>query len=204
MFESLDNIRFVKKLALLLVIFTPLKFYGQVSSSNDIDSEPTPSHLFTKFGSAYEFILGYTEKSFWHKRQNYTALIFNGKTWELIEWTYELNRRDKPKKQQFKVYEVESSAAIELKLFWEEMKLSSISNDSLNWNKKDIGDGKILVQAITDGTIEQLEFKTPLVYKVLSAHEPERRQVFIYIEARNRFISFRNEFLKFSNRVTGN
>lgn len=152
-----------------------------------------------EFGSDFQFILGYTQKSFWFKRQNYSVLTFNGSTWEITKWSYELNKKEQPKKSKLESFNIETQKVLEFLEFLENSGFYSFNQDSLNWNKKDYGKGRMLVQNITDGTTYEFEVISASGHRISSAYEPDQRQDFVYNEQRKNFIECRNEFRKLVN-----
>jgi hypothetical protein len=157
------------------------------------------SLLNREFGSDYQIILGYTQKSFWFKRQEYSILTFDGSNWKLTKWSYELNKKEKPKKPKSTSFDINNQHVLEFLNFINEKGFYTFNQDSLNWNKKDQGDGSMLVQSIMDGTTEEFEIISPSGHRISSAHEPEQRQNFVFNEQRKKFIDCRNKFLELVN-----
>lgn len=74
----------------------------------------------------------------------------------------------------------------------------TLIQDSLNWAKKDLGDGIIRRQSITDGFSENFEIITQTSHRIYSVDEPELKQKFIFSNQRQRFLECINRFLTFT------
>lgn len=187
---------------LLLQVFIPsVDAVGQlpVFSSNVSDPDANQSLLFQKFHEKYNFIIGFTQRSFWYNRQHYSILAFDGNSWKLINWSYALREAERPKKQRLKTFEIHKEDAMDILNYLQKRNFFTLDQDSLNWNKKDKEDGSKLVMQIMDGKTDIFEIITRSGYRVSSAHEPEQLQDFTYIEQREIFIDCRNKFLELVN-----
>ncbi|MDR7128699.1 hypothetical protein J2X69_001031 [Algoriphagus sp. 4150] len=71
----------------------------------------------------------------------------------------------------------------------------SLSQDSLNWDKKDLGNGTILHQSIMDGVSENFEVISSSDHRIYSAHEPIQRQEFVFNNQRKIFLDCLDKFL---------
>lgn len=143
--------------------------------------------------------MGYTQKSFWYKRKDYSEITFDGIKWKLTNWSYELNEQGLPKKQKSKTFKLDDAKSLELLNFIDDRGFYSFNLDSLNWNKKDQGNGRMLVQSIMDSTTYEFEIISSSGHRISSAHEPQQRQEFVYNQQRNNFIECRNKFLELLN-----
>ncbi|WP_339754582.1 hypothetical protein [Algoriphagus aquimarinus] len=186
----------MKILPFLIIVLTSLNSFGQIPEfdSNVNESVEDQSYLFKKFYPEYEFILGYTQKSFWFKRQEYSVLTFNGTDWELKKWSYEL-KEEKPKKSKMKSRILVKEKVINLLNYFESKGFYSLNQDLLNWSKKDLGNGTMLHQSIMDGVFETFEFISSSGHRIYSAHEPVQKQEFVYIEQREIFLDCLDKFL---------
>ena len=103
----------MKTLLLITIFLITFKSFGQLPeyTSNVDDTLANKSHLFQKFGKNYKLVVGYTQNSFWNKRQNYSVLTYNGSTWRFTEWSYQLNKKKSPIKQKLKSFNLDVKEA---------------------------------------------------------------------------------------------
>lgn len=129
-------------------------------------------------------------------------MAFDGDKWKLIDWSYKRIDPENPKirKEKIKSSNISNSDVSELISFMDAKGFFSFNQDSLNWNRKDQGNGKILVQSISDGTIDTFEIISTLGHRISYAHEAEKRQSFVFNNQRQNFVECRNQFLKFVNK----
>lgn len=191
----------MKNLLTLLTFAITLNSFGQLPeySSNVSDLDISRSQLYQKFGEDYEFVFGYTQNSFWNKRQNYAVLTFDGTEWGLVKWSYQLNKKECPVKQKSKSYNLDNNEVNDFLNFIKNNGFFSFNQDSLNFNKKYIGNGTTQVRQIFDGVTDKIEVISSSGHRISSAHEPEQLQEFTPTEQRKNFIECRNEFAKLVN-----
>ena len=182
---------------LVFAIFLPIYSFSQIPEfeSNTNDNQ---SYVYKKFYPDYEFILAYSQKSFWFRRQEYSILTYNGTDWELKKWSFEL-KEEKIKKSKMKSQIFEKEKVNELLNYFVSKGFYSLNQDSLNWAKKDLGNGRMLHQSILDGVSENFEVMSSSGHRIYSAHEPVQKQEFIYIEQREIFLDCLKQFLTFIN-----
>lgn len=190
----------MKILPFLIIVLTSLNSFGQIPEfdSNVNRSAEDQSYLYKKFYPEYEFILGYTQNSFWFKRQEYSVLTYNGSDWELKKWSYEL-KEEKLKKSKVKSRILEKEKVNKLLNYFESRGFYSLNQDSLNWSKKDLGNGIMRHQSIMDGVSENFEVISSSGHRIYSAHEPVQRQEFVFNEHRNIFLDCLDKFLNLIN-----
>lgn len=196
----------MKNLLLILVFVITLNSFGQLPkySSNVSDLDISQSQLYQKFGADYEFIFGYTQNSFWNKRQNYAVLTFDGTVWKLVKWSYQLNTKERPTKQKLRFYKLDSNEVTNFLDFINSLGFFTFNQDSLNLNKKDIGNGTTQVHQISDGVTDILEVISSSGHRISSAHEAEQLQEFAPTKQRQNFIECRNQFSKLVNKADNN
>jgi hypothetical protein len=105
----------MKKLFLIISIISSLNSFGQLPEfqTNVRDLDISQSLLNREFGSDYQIILGYPQKSFWFKRQEYSILTFDGSNWKLTKWSYELNKKEKPKKPKSTSFDINNQHVLD-------------------------------------------------------------------------------------------
>ena len=190
----------MKILPFLILVLASLNSFGQIPEfdSNVNESTEDQSYVYKKFYPDYEFILAYAQKSFWFKRQEYSVLTYNGSDWELKKWSFEL-KEEKIKKSKVKSRILEKEKVIELLNVLESKGFFSLNQDSLNWAKKNLGNGRMLHQSILDGVSEYFEVISSSGHRIYSAHEPVQKQEFVYIGQREIFLDCLNKFLELIN-----
>lgn len=184
---------------LCLILFSTASF-GQIPEfeSNVNELEKSESYLFNEFHTNFQFIIGYTTDSFWNKKHQYKILAFDGLDWKFIKWTYELNKKEKLKKSKQKSTPIEKEHAQEFLSFIKSKGFYNFNQDSLNWNKKYIGNDSYHVKVIYDGVSEKFEIISPKGHRISSSREPIQLQEFVYNEQRKNFLESLNKFLELS------
>lgn len=193
----------MKNLISILTFMITLNSFGQLPeySSNVSDLDISRSQLYQKFRSDYEFVFSYTQNSFWNERQDHAVLTFDGTDWKMIKWSYKLNKNKRPIKQKSKSYKLNINDVTNFLNFINSRGFFAFNQDTLNLNKKDMGNGITQVLQISDGVTDVFEVIGASGYRISSAHEAIQLQEFAPTEQRQNFIECRNEFVKLVNKA---
>lgn len=181
----------------VLAIFLPIYSFAQIP---DFESNNTiqKSLLYQEFYSDYKFILGYTRESNRYDRKQYSVLTYNGTDWELKKWSFVLSKEGKTKKSKLKSKTLDKEKVNDLLNELEFKGFYTLNQDSLNRAQKDLDNGIIRRQSITDGFSENFEIISQTSHRIYSVDEPELKQKFIFSNQRQRFLECINRFLNFT------
>ena len=189
-------------LTTLILSFITGNLLGQIPEfeSNVSKEKAEKSIIHQEFFEDYSTLIAFSQHSYWFKRQDYDILVFDGKNWNLIKWSFEFNKKEQPKRIRKKTYRLNQDEANNFLEYIDMMEFYSFVQDSLDLNRIDYGDGTGAFQSIMDGTTDKFEIFTTNGFRISTAHEAVRRQEFVATQQRAKFIKCRNRFMDYINK----
>ncbi|WP_200975487.1 hypothetical protein [Echinicola sp. 20G] len=187
------------KLVLTIIHFLIfLDSFGQLPSfeTNMTGTQIENSILRKEFHDRFPTVISFSQNSFWFKRHKNYVFAFDGKDWSLIKWSFELSKKGIPKKQKQEQKKIDENAFLSFIDFLEEVGFYDFSQDSLNLNERDLGNGQMLSKQILDGTTDKFEIFSSSGHRSSTSHEAEFLQKFVQTNQRKNFIECKRRILE--------
>jgi hypothetical protein len=193
------------------------KSFGQLPDirHNYTKQDSTENPLIDSFARQYDFIIAYTEQSYWWSdRKNYKILAYSDNKWtswtysnHIIQWTKKKRRKkilvDRVSNGQFfKVKtDLENTTVLNLFTVLGGYDFWTLNNDSLNetiiktWVEN--GDTIVTKASISDGVNYRFDFLTKRSSRVVKSYEPDYfLKLSAEMQERRKFVKSRDLFLK--------
>ena len=198
-------------------LFGQYKTFGQIPNiiHNYTSQDSTQNPLIDSFSKKYDFIIAYTEQSYWWaNRKNYKILAFSNNKWS--SWTYSNYFVQGTKKNGIEKITVDTikighyflentvlkySSVSELLTNLESNNFWTLNNDSLNQSrlfpiKIKNGDTTFRIASISDGINYRFDIISKSRLRVIESYEPDYfLELFTDMFERRKFILNRDIFL---------
>ena len=181
-----------------LFFFISLVVLGQPSElkTNATKQDSSRTQLLKNLNGKYDFILGYTEESYWwSNKQVYQVLAYKSDTWEAFRIVSTKNKKGKTKSETLK-YGFDSDSAKQLIANLTKLGFWTFDRDSLNQKTVPLNDSIDRMLHIDDGVNYRFEVLTNGNYRIIESYEPETYyKKFPVMTIRKVFIDCRQLFL---------
>ncbi|MBS1583632.1 MAG: hypothetical protein JST66_15640 [Bacteroidetes bacterium] len=178
----------------VVCIFLSASTYAQSPfpefESNVKDIEGEIALVTTELQGDTGAILIYSPRCYWPTKQTITVIRQRKGEWRAEKWTAQYRDRSKKElrslsRKRLKIDQPVDHLLSELTAqgFW------TMDQDSLNIHEKQLNDTTMSMTSISDGCSWAIAAIHRNEYRLLYAYEPELLQTFVFIPARERFIS---------------
>lgn len=183
-------------LLLFLFIFSIHSLFGQLPEFQTNVSETDLEKLIVlkKFETDYQQLISFTYISYWGKYQEFYVILLEGENWVLKKLSVKVKEDNSIKRSKTKNLKLNSTQVDDFINFLNECDFWNFSQDSLNWNKKDQGNGTFLMQSILDGHTDEFLIRNGSKIRISKAHNADHLQEFVPTEQRKKFVEVRNRF----------
>ncbi|CAN0448305.1 unnamed protein product [Ectocarpus fasciculatus] len=180
-----------------LTVLTVQSLFGQLPEfqTNVSDTDFDKSIILDEFGTKYQQIVSFTSNSYWNKGyREFYVLLLEENTWIFKKLSVKLNEENHVKKSKTKKLHIDINQADDFVSFLSEVDFWNFNEDSLNLNKKDQGNDRVLMKSITDGRTDKFLIRNGANVRSTWAYEADQLQEFVPTEQRRKFIEARNRF----------
>jgi hypothetical protein len=219
MTAQIINLKKIKTLSLVLVILATgqCRVFGQIPDirHNYTKQDSTKNPLIDSFAKQYDFIIAYTEQSYWWSdRKSYKILTCSDNKWTswtysdyFIQWTKKKRKKkmliDTIRNKQFLKgkTELESTSVLQLLSALDSYGFWTLNNDSLNQTRIietriENGDTINRKASISDGINCRFDILSKTKLRVIESYEPDYfLKLFSDMVDRRKFLKSRDTFL---------
>jgi hypothetical protein len=163
----------MKTLIFLLYFFSANCLYGQLPTfySNTTQKDSSISLVFKEYAKKYDFILGYSEDSYWFDGiKDYKIVGIKGDTCFLIEHTIKETKAELPS---IKIKSIEKKSFLNLLSKLKQANFWTLEKDSLDQRCIDFTDSTKKCLDISDGVNYKFEAITSSVYRKIQSYMPD-------------------------------
>ena len=175
--------------------------HGQTIPSFITDYNNLDKNVIEKeFPDEYDFLLVFTESSFWFKNQKYFAIVLVDSTLSAYSWKVKSRKadsyRENNKKSRKELLNIDSSELEYLLDYFSELDFWSLENEPLNRNSKPINDSTYIHVSVSDGSSFRFISSNRTDIRTTYSTNPDTLNKKIPTADRDNFIACRNKFVE--------
>jgi hypothetical protein len=186
----------MKILIINILLFLNLYTYGQIPVIKSNTTELEKSTIYKKFQGKYDFLIAYTEESYWwSNKEHYQILGLKEGHWSLITLTSKRKKNGEFTKPSIRIDYFDNNGGQILLSQLNQTNFWALERDSLNIKHRQNPDSTKTEFSLSDGVNFRFEILTKEGFRIIEAYEPEYFfEKIPEIKARQRFIINRDIF----------